>query len=182
MMLTSALVSAKWNAFRVYKNRFFRRNRFKYHFIFFQREEEEDEEEKDLAHEKWTLTRYYRHVFIHASLRRMYNAPLDRDNVLSRVRATDREGMRVALNNGRVINCSKSAGKLEVMDVVPRAPDAPVRQSIIARMQVAVRGWSGEDYRTQQKEALSKTTPGNKARTDSRVTHGKTSVFPRPTT
>lgn len=34
-------------------------------------------------------------------------------------------GVRVALNNGRVINCSESARKLEVMDVVPRAPDAP---------------------------------------------------------
>ena len=71
---------------------------------------------------------------------RLCDAPLDRDNVLSRVRATDREGVRVALNNGRVINCSESAGKLEVMDVVPRAPDAPGTQSIIARMQVAMRG------------------------------------------
>jgi len=48
-------------------------------------------------------------------------------------------------------------------------------------MQVAAR-LIREDYHTRRKEIPSKTAPGNKARTDLRVTHGKTSIFLRPTT
>lgn len=80
-------------------------------------------------------------------------------------------GVRVAPNNGRVINCSESARKLEVMDVVPRAPDAPdppkYNRADVCEWPRAVdpRRLS----RAGERSVRSKIAPGNKAHTDSRA-------------